>query len=155
MSMKGFTTLFFVRTKNATTVPSIPFPLDDCVFVSHLSMHSVNICMILWNSNEQALEYVILVALCNTKSAKQSSSAHFEFGSLCWKIKIDIRIDTQNTKYYTLENKENSILEYVVITELQKKELFQFGIFRANSPNYEACSRVSLWSCICRLVLYS
>ncbi len=31
--------------KNANTVPSIPFPLDDCVFVSHLSMHFVNICM--------------------------------------------------------------------------------------------------------------
>ncbi len=26
----------------------------------------------------------------------------------------------------------------------KKIELFQFGIFRANSPNYEACSRVPL-----------
>ena len=34
--------------------------------------------------------------------------------------------------------------EDVVITELRKNELFQSGIFRVNSPNYEACSRVSL-----------
>ncbi len=37
--------------------------------------------------------------------------------------KLHVRIDTQNTKYYTLENTEYSILEYVVITKLQKKQI--------------------------------
>jgi hypothetical protein len=36
--------------------------------------------------------------------------------------------------HYTLENTEYSILKYVVITKLQKNELFQFGIFGANHP---------------------
>ncbi len=39
---------------NAVTVPNMPFPLYVCVLVSHLSKHSVNICMTLWNSKEQA-----------------------------------------------------------------------------------------------------
>jgi hypothetical protein len=76
----------------ATTVSSIPFPLDDSVFVFHLSMHFVSICMALWHSNEQEPGYFILVSLHNTKSARQSSSEHFKLGRPCWKTINKYRI---------------------------------------------------------------
>ena len=40
--------------KNAQTGPSIPFPAEVLVLVSHLSMHSVKMCMTFWNSKEHA-----------------------------------------------------------------------------------------------------
>ena len=68
---------------NAITVPNMPFPLDDCVLVSHFSKHSVNICMTFWNSKEQAPGLLILASLRNKKSAKHSSSEHFKDGRSC------------------------------------------------------------------------
>ncbi len=40
--------------EKATTVPSIPFPFVVFFVTSHYSIHSIRICMTLWNSREHA-----------------------------------------------------------------------------------------------------
>ncbi len=65
---------------NARTVSSIPFPVVDLDLISHFSMHSVSICIKLWNSREHAPGLLSLVFFLRTKSARHSSSVHFNEG---------------------------------------------------------------------------
>ena len=129
---------------NAITVPNMPFPLDDCVLVSHLSKHSVNICMTFWNSNEQAPGFFILASLRNKKSARQSSSEHFKDGRSCLMKKGNSRCNVlvhQWKRFCTCKMVDKIIRVWV------------FLINFVHSPNFEVWCTVSLWNCTHHLVL--
>ncbi len=70
--------------KKANNVPSIPFPFEVFFLMSQRSMHSIRICITLWNSREQAPGWFSLMYFCKTKSAIQSASEHCNEGRLCW-----------------------------------------------------------------------
>jgi hypothetical protein len=89
--------------------------LKFLVLVSHLSICSVNICITLWNSREHAPGLLSLASFLRTKSARQSSSEHFNEGNSCWvngKIKYE-----HNTM---VRNKHQKIDVYSIILVINR-----------------------------------
>jgi hypothetical protein len=94
-----FLPCFSSAPANACTVPNFPFPVEVLVLVSHLSIFSVNICITLWNSRDHAPGLLSLAFFLRTKSARQSSSEHFNKGNSCWvnrNIKYEHNIMVRN-----------------------------------------------------------
>ena len=93
---------------NTRIFPSIPFPVEDLDLTSHFSMHSVNICIMLWNSREHAPGLFSLAFFLRTKSAMHSSSVHLNEGNSCCTIFKQVNWHVFETSIMALFSKQEN-----------------------------------------------